>query len=73
MATSTWLPAPLTDGHLCPDCNGTGADAKATFALRRSGQIDSRSYVGCRNCHSNGLDPAAYFRWSTPQQTGASA
>lgn len=56
------LPAPLTAGHLCTDCNGTGADAAKTMAARKSGQADSRSYIRCWTCNGNGLDPAAYFR-----------
>lgn len=55
------LPAPLTKGVLCPTCKGTGADADKTFDLRKKGHIDRGSYVQCRTCHGNGLDPAHYF------------
>lgn len=62
----TDLPAPLPSGHLCSDCNGTGADRKKTADARRKGICDRRSYIQCWNCNGNGLDPAAYFRWSAP-------
>lgn len=52
------IPPPLTSGHLCSDCGGTGADAKKTKALRDS----SGGYVMCWTCNGNGLDPAAYFK-----------
>lgn len=51
------VPAPLTSGHLCPSCKGTGADIERTKAMRGNG------YIMCRNCNGNGLDPAEYFRW----------
>jgi len=60
------MPAPLNSGRLCPDCNGTGADRVKTLAARRSGHADSRSFISCWSCNGNGLDPAAYFRWSSP-------
>lgn len=58
------LPAPLTSGHLCPDCGGTGADAAKTKAAYKSGQLSRSSggYIRCWACNGNGLDPAAYFR-----------
>lgn len=61
------MPKPLTRGHLCPHCNGTGADIARTRAMRKTGHIDSRSYIRCWNCNGNGLDPAAYFRFSGPK------
>lgn len=64
------LPAALTRGNLCPDCNGTGADRDRTFAARRRGIVDSRAYLACWNCAGNGLDPAAYFRWSRNAAAG---
>ena len=60
----TNLPAALTRGNLCPDCNGTGADRVKTLAARRKGICDRSSYIQCWSCNGNGLDPAAYFRWS---------
>ncbi len=64
MPISKWLPAPLTSGYLCSHCHGTGADPDRTFAARRTGDCDDRSYIRCWNCNGNGLDPAAYFRYS---------
>lgn len=56
--------------HYCPDCRGSGADAKETAEARRRGQCDRLSYIRCWTCLGNGLDPAAYFRWTnTPQPT----
>lgn len=63
------MPAPLTTGHLCPDCNGTGADRARTLAARRRGSCDRGSYVRCWTCNGNGLDPTAYFRLSNQGQT----
>ena len=62
----TDLPAPLTSGHLCTGCNGTGADRAKTLAARSRGDCDGRAYIRCWTCNGNGLDPAAYFRWSAP-------
>ncbi|HYG24482.1 MAG TPA: hypothetical protein VEH04_17015 [Verrucomicrobiae bacterium] len=62
--TTEYLPAPLTEGHLCPDCKGTGCDVDATRRARRRSLIDRRSYITCGSCNGNGLDPAAYFRWT---------
>lgn len=58
------LPAPLTKGHLCGDCNGTGADAAKTRAAYESRLLSKSSggYISCWSCNGNGLDPAAYFR-----------
>lgn len=53
------VPKPLTDGALCPDCHGTGANIPATKALPTS----SSDYIVCRACNGNGLDPAEYFTW----------
>lgn len=72
-AINTNMPAPLTSGHLCPDCNGTGADRSRTLAARRTGLCDRGSYIRCHACNGNGLDPAAYFRWSTPVASAATA
>lgn len=58
------LPAALVSGNLCTDCGGTGADRSKTIAARKTGSIDGRSYIRCWACNGNGLDPAAYFRWS---------
>lgn len=69
------LPAPLTSGHLCPDCGGTGADAAKTAAAYRSGRL-TKSYGGhvrCWTCNGNGLDPAAYFQPTAPQTNKAAA
>lgn len=52
----------------CPDCKGTGADAKKTADARRKGLLDGGAYIRCWTCNGNGLDPAAYFRWSTPSK-----
>lgn len=59
-------PAPLTAGHLCPVCKGTGADAAKTAAMYRSGGYSG--HIRCWNCNGNGLDPAAYFRFSPAAQ-----
>ena len=53
------IPQPLTSGHLCPSCKGTGADFAKTKKL-----ADKHGYVRCWDCNGNGLDPAAYFNWS---------
>lgn len=71
---NTSMPAPLTAGRLCPDCNGTGADRARTLAARRCGVADGHSYIRCWTCNGNGLDPAAYFRpTSTPATAGAAS
>lgn len=57
------VPAPLTDGHLCPDCKGTGADITKTEARDRR-EPSAGGYAMCRSCNGNGLDPAEYFRWT---------
>ncbi len=49
--------------HYCPDCHGSGADAAKTAKHRKSSG-DRHSTVRCWTCNGNGLDPAAYFRWS---------
>ncbi len=56
------LPSPLTSGHLCADCNGTGADASKTDKALQTGRIDKGSHIRCNPCNGNGLNPAAYFR-----------
>ena len=66
----TNLPAALTSGNLCLDCNGTGADRVKTLAARRKGICDRSSYIQCWSCNGNGLDPAAYFRWSRNATAG---
>jgi DnaJ-class molecular chaperone len=53
------IPKPLTSGHLCPDCNGTGANIARTLKLKSW----ETGYVMCWTCNGNGLDPAAYFNW----------
>lgn len=50
----------------CDDCKGTGADPKKTADALRKHQIDRGSYICCWTCNGNGLDPAKFFRWSTP-------
>lgn len=57
--TAKHIPTPLSSGHLCPDCKGTGADITRT--LKMPGW--DCGYVQCRMCNGNGLDPAAYFGW----------
>lgn len=60
------LPAPLTSGHLCPDCGGTGADANKTAAAHKSGALTgSGSYIRCWSCNGNGLEP--YYPNSDPR------
>lgn len=61
------LPKPLTSGHLCPDCGGTGADAAKTSSAYKTGVLSSSSggYIRCWACNGNGLDPAAYFKSSS--------
>lgn len=53
------IPSALTEGHLCPDCKGTGANIAKTLAAPKYEQ----GYIRCWSCNGNGLDPAAYFRW----------
>jgi hypothetical protein len=38
----------------CSACNGTG----------RAKTLKDGSYIRCWPCSGNGLDPAAYFRWT---------
>lgn len=45
----------------CPDCHGTGADAKKTAEARKRGICDHASYIRCWNCNGNGNDPAEDF------------
>lgn len=59
------IPAPLKSGHLCRDCGGTGADRAKTHAAARKGLLSGGGYIRCWTCNGNGLDPAAYFSWST--------
>jgi hypothetical protein len=54
--------------HICRDCNGSGADAVKTTAARKRGDCDGAAYIRCHACNGNGLDPAAFFRWSTPMK-----
>lgn len=61
---NTAMPPALTQGHLCPDCRGTGADRAKTIAARQRGDCDSSAYIRCWACNGNGLDPAAYFHFS---------
>jgi DnaJ-class molecular chaperone len=61
------IPAPLTEGHLCSACKGTGADIEKTMKLTSS---DS-GYVRCWTCNGNGLDSAEYFRWGSPRKLEA--
>lgn len=53
------IPAPLKEGCLCPACNGTGADIKATLKMRDW----ETGYIQCLVCIGRGLDAAEYFRW----------
>lgn len=61
------VPAPLTSGHLCSDCKGTGADIARTLEKDRKERRVPKEYRGgyirCWTCNGNGLDPAEYFRW----------
>lgn len=59
------MPAPLTEGALCPECKGTGANKVRTLARPQWEQ----GYVACRECQGNGLDPSEYFRWDGRRQT----
>jgi hypothetical protein len=53
---------PLTRGHLCRECNGTGADIARTTIDRRKHLFPSTNgYYSCWNCNGNGLDPLSYF------------
>lgn len=54
------VPPPLTSGHLCQSCKGTGADIKKTLQK----DVQKGSYIMCWDCNGNGLDPAAYFRFT---------
>lgn len=54
-------PSSKPQSHYCPHCHGTGRDAEKTRLLCRS---SSDGYIRCWHCNGNGLDPAAYFRWS---------
>lgn len=60
--------------HPCPDCNGTGRDEIKTAAHAKEDaefrhQVKHHgSYIRCWNCHGNGSDPAAFFRWSEQQR-----
>ena len=65
-----YFPAPLREGILCSDCNGTGADRKKTLRARRSYKCDSRSYIYCWTCNGRGIDPSAYFRFSRSTEAG---
>ena len=65
-----YFPPPLREGHLCSDCNGTGADRKKTLRARRTYACDSKSYIACWTCNGRGIDPAAYFRWSRNEVAG---
>lgn len=58
------VPAPLTSGHLCCACHGTGADIAKTLARPMS----DTGYVGCYSCNGNGLDPAEYLTWQTTKR-----
>lgn len=53
------IPRPLTSGHLCASCKGTGADIAKTMKLTPS----DTGYIRCWDCNGQGLDPAEYFRW----------
>ncbi len=53
------IPKPLTEGKLCTDCKGTGADIKKTLKLKSW----ETGYVRCWTCNGGGLDPAEYFCW----------
>lgn len=58
------IPRPLTEGHLCPDCKGTGADIERTLKLAEW----ETGYVRCWSCQGGGLDPAEYFRWGPHEE-----
>jgi DnaJ-class molecular chaperone len=57
--TERHIPRPLKEGKLCTECNGTGADIKATLKMPEW----EVGHVMCRACNGNGLDPAEYFRF----------
>lgn len=59
--------------YTCTDCKGTGADPKKTADALRKGRIDRGSYIQCWTCNGNGLDPAKFFRWSTPTSPALAA
>ena len=61
------IPRPLTKGHLCKDCAGTGANIKKTLARPEW----ESGYVRCHTCNGNGLDPAKYFSWKAARQIRA--
>ena len=54
-----------TQPKYCPDCKGTGTDAAKTAALYKR-EPRASGTIRCWTCNGNGLDPAAYFRWSKP-------
>jgi DnaJ-class molecular chaperone len=58
---------PVDSIHKCPDCKGTGADAKKT-AIHRKKEGDKHSYIRCWTCNGNGLDPSAFFRTTGGKQ-----
>ena len=62
----------MTEPIKCPDCNGTGADHAKTAAMRKR-EPSASGYIMCWACNGNGLDPAAYFRWSTPSTSNQGA
>lgn len=47
----------------CGECKGTGEDKLKTEKARKSGVCDKRSYLMCRACNGNGIDPSKMFRW----------
>ena len=52
------LPKPLTSGHLCPDCGGTGADAEKTRAAYKSGHLSKSPEADERYADQNAFATA---------------
>lgn len=61
------IPKPLTTGHRCTACKGTGADIAKTLERDRR-EPSATGYIRCRPCNGNGLDPAEYFRWRSTEK-----
>ncbi len=63
------IPKPLTKGHLCEDCKGTGADIERTLVYDAKQPGDEPGYIVCVTCQGRGLDPAEYFNWGSHHET----
>ncbi len=53
--------------NYCQNCKGTGRDDLETAAMYKR-ETSSSGYIQCRACNGNGLDPAAYFRFSNSKE-----